>query len=70
LGGRHALHVVGYEDQRLLIGSSPGGLTLLTHLPASEPEPAKAPVEEASEQVNFKAGFAAALQRVLLRKPS
>jgi len=33
LGNRFALHVVGYEQQRLLIGSSPGGLSLLSQLP-------------------------------------
>ena len=36
LGNRHALYVVGYEQQRLLIASSPAGVTLLTHLPEGE----------------------------------
>ena len=35
LGPRQAVYVVGYEQQRLLIGSSAQGLTLLTHLPAA-----------------------------------
>ena len=40
LGGRHALYVVGYEEERFLIASSPGGVNLLSHLPsAAEPEP-------------------------------
>jgi flagellar biogenesis protein FliO len=39
LGGRHALYVVGYERERLLIGSSPGGINLLTHLPGGDAEP-------------------------------
>lgn len=47
LGGRHALYLVAYEQQRLLVGSSPAGLSLLTHLPeadAAEPAaPAAAP---------------------------
>lgn len=33
LGNRFALYVVGYEQQRLLIGSSPAGLILLSQLP-------------------------------------
>lgn len=36
LGGRHAVYVVGYEEQRFLIGSSPGGIQLLAHLPEGE----------------------------------
>ncbi len=44
LGGRHALYVVGYQQQRLLLASSPSGVTLVSHLPAadaSEVEPEK-----------------------------
>lgn len=44
LGGRHALYVVGYQQQRLLLASSPAGVALVSHLPAadaSEVEPAK-----------------------------
>jgi flagellar biogenesis protein FliO len=44
LGGRHALYVVGYQQQRLLLASSPAGVTLVSNLPAgdvSEVEPAK-----------------------------
>ena len=40
LGNRHALYVVAYEEQRLLLSASPGGVTLLTPLsnaPAAEP---------------------------------
>lgn len=37
LGNRHALFVVGYDQQRLLIASSPAGITLLERLP-SEPD--------------------------------
>jgi flagellar protein FliO/FliZ len=33
LGVRQSIYVVGFEQQRLLIGSTPQGLTLLTHLP-------------------------------------
>ena len=33
LGPRQSIYVVGYEQQRLLIGATAQGLTLLTHLP-------------------------------------
>lgn len=35
LGGRHSLHVVGYEQERFLIAVSPNGVNMLTHLPTS-----------------------------------
>jgi flagellar biogenesis protein FliO len=40
LGPRQAVYVVAYEQQRLLIGASAQGLTLLSHLPegAAQPE--------------------------------
>ena len=44
LGGKHALYVVGYQQQRLLLASSPAGVALVSHLPAagaSEVEPTK-----------------------------
>lgn len=34
LGGRHAIYVVSYEQERFLISSSPAGVNLLSHLPA------------------------------------
>lgn len=36
LGGRHAIYLVAYDQQRFLVGSSPAGLNLLTHLPESD----------------------------------
>ncbi len=45
MGGRQALWIVAHRRQRLLVGSSPAGLTLLTELPdaeTNEPEPAPA----------------------------
>ena len=36
LGHRHALYVVGYEQQRFLVSSAPTGISLLTHLPAGD----------------------------------
>ena len=48
LGGKHALHVVGYQQQRLLIASSPNGVSLVSHLPeddsVSAPAAVKTPV--------------------------
>ena len=36
LGGRHALYVIGYEQERFLLAASPAGVNLLTHLPQAE----------------------------------
>jgi flagellar biogenesis protein FliO len=36
LGARQAIYVVAFEQQRMLVGSSAQGLTLLTHLPDGE----------------------------------
>lgn len=38
LGHRHVLYVVGYEQQRLLVATSPAGVSLLTTLPEATPE--------------------------------
>ncbi|HEY5234476.1 MAG TPA: flagellar biosynthetic protein FliO [Verrucomicrobiae bacterium] len=35
LGGRHAIYVVGYNHERFLISSSPGGVNFLSHLPSA-----------------------------------
>ncbi len=35
LGGRHVIHVIGYENERFLIASSPSGVNMLSHLPAA-----------------------------------
>jgi flagellar biogenesis protein FliO len=37
LGARQALFVVGYDRERLLVASSPGGITLLDRLPTAGP---------------------------------
>jgi len=60
LGQRHAIYVVGYEQQRLLIASSPGGVSLLSHLPAAG--------EKEGEPAATTINFAAALQDALGRK--
>ena len=37
LGGRHALYVVGYEQERFLVAASPTGVNLLSHLQPADP---------------------------------
>jgi flagellar biogenesis protein FliO len=36
IGPRHALYVVAYERERMLLAVSPSGVTLLSHWPAEE----------------------------------
>ena len=43
LGQRQAIYVVGYEQQRMLLASSPAGVTLFSHLPTAEDEETVAP---------------------------
>jgi flagellar biogenesis protein FliO len=59
LGQRHAIFVVGYEQQRLLIASSPSGVTMLTTLPAAA---ANATEEESVARTNFTDVLRQALQ--------
>jgi flagellar biogenesis protein FliO len=58
LGHRHALYVVGYEQQRLLLATSPTGVSLISHLPPSEESTAPA----------VTVSFTDALRQVLSRK--
>jgi len=60
LGNRHALYVVGYDRQRMLVASSPAGMTLLSSLPQATEEEACAPVA--------RPAFAEALQKALGRR--
>jgi flagellar biogenesis protein FliO len=51
LGQRQAIYVVAYEQQRMLLASSPAGVSLVSHLPpAGEDEAAPAPAT-----INFAA---------------
>jgi flagellar biogenesis protein FliO len=59
LGQRQAIYVVGYQQQRMLLASSPAGVTLVSHLPESEDAPA---------DVAASVSFAEAFQQVLSRK--
>ena len=43
LGQRHALYVIGYQHQRVLVGTSPGGVSLLSHLPDDDSPPEAQP---------------------------
>ena len=66
LGHRQALHVVAYEQQRLLISSTPTGLSLLTHLPTADSEIVNRPAKPALPLPQFT--FVEALQNVISRK--
>ncbi len=61
LGGRQALHVVGYEQARFLITTSPAGTTLLSHLP-------DAPADEPSTDIKAPPTFSVALAQMLKGK--
>lgn len=62
LGQRHALYVVAYEQQRMLLAASPTGVTMLTHLPAASTEP------EAEPPGTPPPHFALALLQAVTRK--
>jgi flagellar biogenesis protein FliO len=63
LGQRHALYVVGYDQQRMLLASSPTGVSLVSHLPAAESE-----AEAEVVSPTTRNSFAEALQQVFQRK--
>jgi len=66
LGQRHALYVVGYESQRMLVASSPTGITMLTTLPDDETACGDArPTKETGN--GHKPGFTDALHLALHR---
>jgi flagellar biogenesis protein FliO len=65
IGGRHALFVVGYEQERFLVSSSPNGVTLLSHLPTAQP--GEEPVVPATPAAPG-GSFAQALTQMLKRK--
>ena len=63
LGGKNALYVIGYEQERFLLSSSPNGVNLLSHLPSAGEK--DAPTETNPEA---KPAFAQALAQVLKGK--
>ncbi|MGD0813026.1 MAG: flagellar biosynthetic protein FliO [Verrucomicrobiota bacterium] len=60
LGQRHAIYVVGYQQQRMLLASSPAGVAFLSHLPSAEVG------EHTPTTANV--GFADALKHVLSQR--
>ena len=63
LGNRQAILVVGFQQQRMLLSSSPAGVTFLSHLPAGE-------AEQGMAEGVATPTFGEALQQVLSRKTS
>jgi flagellar biogenesis protein FliO len=61
LGGRHSLHVVGYEQARFLVAVSPSGVNLVSHLP-------EAAENDSTEKSAPAPSFAQALTQVLKGK--
>lgn len=64
LGGKTALFVVGYEQERFLIASSPTGVNLLSHLPTATVTDGPADTKPAEANPSF----AQALTKVLKGK--
>jgi flagellar biogenesis protein FliO len=64
LGGKHALYVIGYEQERFLLASSPTGVNLLSHLPAATET--QAPTDAATPTA--PPSFAQALTKVIKGK--
>ncbi|MBC8095364.1 MAG: flagellar biosynthetic protein FliO [Akkermansiaceae bacterium] len=60
LGGRQAIYVVGYANERFLIASSPAGINMLTHLQPGEETPATEPLT--APQPTFAATLAQMLK--------
>ena len=65
LGGRHSVFVVGYEQERFLIASSPAGVNLLSHLPSATEGDTAAPENSSHSPTPT---FAQALTQVLKGK--
>lgn len=63
LGGRQAVHVIGYDRQRFLVAVSPAGISLLSHLPDADVDET-APAGKTPAPVSF----AQALTQVLKGK--
>lgn len=62
LGPRQAIYVIGYQQQRFLIGATQAGVSLISALPEGES------VEEKAPETNGVGNFAALLQQALGRK--
>ena len=62
LGGRQSIYVVGYEQERFLLASSPAGVNFLTHLPSAGSE------SESAAETKPGIPFSQALAQVLKGK--
>lgn len=62
LGGRQSIYVVGYEQERFLLASSPAGVNFLTHLPGAGNE------GESTAEIKPQIPFSQALVQVLKGK--
>lgn len=65
IGNRQSIIVVGYGEQRMLIGAAPNGLALISHLPSEEAPPATSASESGGKP---NPSFAEAFQKVLTGK--
>ena len=63
LGGRHALYVVAYEQERFLIASSPSGVNLVSHL-----QPSSGDATPGNKDATPQPSFAQSLTQVLKGK--
>ena len=61
LGHRHSIFVVGYDNQRLLLSTSPTGVTMLTHLPEATATEIEAEAVNDTAAPNFSMAFLHAL---------
>jgi len=62
LGGRHALYVVGYDQERFLIASSPAGVNFLSHLQSADPAGAESSASPSAPQPTFAQSLAKVLK--------
>jgi flagellar biogenesis protein FliO len=62
LGGKHALYVIGYEQERFLLASSPAGVNLLSHLPSAEEKDAPAEAKTTAHAPSFAQALAQVLK--------
>ena len=58
LGGRQAIYVVAYGQERFMIGSTPAGINLLSHLAASEETGNEAPSAPPATNLSFAQALA------------
>jgi flagellar protein FliO/FliZ len=69
LGNKQSLVVIGYGPQRMLVGATPSGISMLTHLPAEESSETSGDAE-APALPSTAPSFMEALRQVVARKGS